>query len=227
MRRWVAVAGAIVVLVVLARVLPLADAVEQAAAAVRDAGPFGRVVFAGLYAVATVTLIPASTLTVAAGAAWGPWEALLAVWPGATLGALVAFGLARGAGRQAVAARVGSVPVLAALDDVLESEGGRVTLLLRLSPLVPFGVLNYALGLTRVRFDRYATATAVGILPGTLLYTWIGATAGELGAAATSGAVPTARTALLVVGLAATLAVTVVLSRGARRALEARLERSA
>jgi uncharacterized membrane protein YdjX (TVP38/TMEM64 family) len=216
---WIGVALGVVAA---AQVVPVTACVGAGAAGLRDAGALGQAAFAALYALVTVALVPASPLTVVAGATWGPWGGLVTVWPGATVGALVAFALARRAGRSGFVARAGAVPLLAALDEVLAVEGGRVTLLLRLSPLVPFGVLSYALGLSRVGAGRYAAATAIGIVPGTLLYTWIGATVGEIGTAAATGTLSMARTAFLGVGLVATLLAVLLLSRGARRALDAR-----
>lgn len=221
-------AGLVILLgiVVVAQLVPVTSWVAAGAAGLRDAGWLGQVAFTALYALVTVALVPPSPLTVVAGATWGPWGGFATVWPGATLGALVAFAVARRVGRVGVLARVGSVPVIAALDEVLAKEGGRVTLLLRMSPLVPFGMLNYALGLSRVGAGRYAAATALGIAPGTLLYAWIGGTVGEIGAAAATGTLPAARTALLAVGLAATVLLVAVLSRGAQRALDARVGRA-
>ena len=99
-------------------------------------------------------------------------------------------------------------------------DGRRLVFLLRLSPVFPFGLLNYALGLTRVRFADYAIAS-VGMLPGTLLYVYSGKVVGDL--AALAGGAPPPRgaggTLLLVVGLAATVVATALVTRIARRAL--------
>ncbi len=213
-------------LLLLLRFTPLDDAIQRGVAAAREAGPWGIVAFTVVYAVVTVTLIPASLLTLAAGATWGPLGGLMAVWPGATLGAVLSFLLARSVLRETVAERVRARPGLAALDEALGDEGGWVVFLLRLSPLFPFGLLNYALGLTRVRLGAYALSTAIGILPGTLLYAWLGATAGELGGAATGSRTLDGRTVMLGVGLVATGIATFVVTRAARRALQRRLPAS-
>ncbi len=218
-----AIAAGVGVLLLLIRFTPLDDWIQRGVAAAREAGPWGIVGFTLVYAAVTVTLIPASLLTLAAGATWGPLGGLMAVWPGATLGAVLSFLLARSVLRDAVAERVSAHRGMAALDEALGDEGGWVVFLLRLSPLFPFGLLNYALGLTRVRLGAYALSTAVGILPGTLLYAWLGATAGELGGAATGGGTLDGRTVLLGVGLVATGVATAVVTRAARRALQRRL----
>lgn len=222
--RWktAGVVGIVVLVLVLGRLLPLADWVGQAVGLARGAGPWGAVGYAAVYALAVVLGIPGSALTLGAGVAWGPFGGFAVVWPGAVVGAIASFLLGRTALRERVARRVAGVPVLRALDDALAREGGRVTLLLRLSPLVPFGILNYALGVTRVPFVAYTWATAIGIVPGTLLYAWLGAAAGEVGLG--SGEQPAAQRVLFVVGLLATLAATVLVTRSARRALEARIE---
>ena len=112
-----------------------------------------------------------------------------------------------------------------AIDAAVEREGFKLVLLLRLSPLFPFNVLNYALSLTRVTLGRYVLASAIGMLPGTALYVYLGSlapAAAELSAATRGGS--STRTALYVVGLLATVVVVVIATRAARRALHAELE---
>ena len=112
---------------------------------------------------------------------------------------------------------------IAAVDEAIAREGGKVVFLIRLSPVFPFNALNYALGLTRVRFREYVPASALGMIPGTFMYVYAGHAAGQI-AAGTAGSGPQgpARYVLLVIGLLATVAVTVVVTRAARRALENR-----
>ncbi|HEX5631737.1 MAG TPA: VTT domain-containing protein, partial [Gemmatimonadales bacterium] len=138
---------------------------------------------------------------------------------GATLGATAAFLLARHVARGFVARRVARHARLAAFDRALAADGFRLVLLLRLSPVVPFSVLNYALGLTQVRLRDFVLAS-IGMVPGTLLYVWSGKLAGDVARAA-AGSVPRDATywAVLGLGLAATLAAAVLVARSARRAL--------
>ncbi|MCB9681917.1 MAG: TVP38/TMEM64 family protein [Alphaproteobacteria bacterium] len=202
--------------VVLALRAPIVqDALAHVASAAHDAGPAGLVVFVLIYALATVAALPVSLLTVGAGVAWGPVVGLAVVWPGAVAGATLAFVLGRTVLRTRVAPWVADHPRLARLDDRLAARGGWVVFLLRLSPVVPFNALNYALGLTRIGLGTYALATAVGILPGTAMYVYLGA----IGHASGDTRTP-AQQALFWAGLAATVAVTVVVTRLARAALD-------
>ena len=187
---------------------------------VGSVGVWGPVVFMLGYAVAVVVAIPASALTLAAGAIFGVVEGTLYTLVGATLGATAAFWVARYLARGVVERRIEGDARFAAIDRAIAAEGRKIVLLLRLSPAFPFNLLNYALGLTRVRTLDYVVAS-VGMLPGTLLYVYSGKIAGDVAAAAAGageGKSP-AEIALIVVGLAATVAVTVTVTRIARRAL--------
>lgn len=183
-------------------------------------GAWGPAAFVLGYAVAVVAFVPASLLTLAAGAVFGVARGTVLVAAGATLGASAAFLLARYAARDAVARRLARAPRFAALDRAVGEDGRRLVFLLRLSPVFPFGLLNYALGLTRVRFVDYLVAS-VGMLPGTLLYVYSGKVAGDVAALAAGAAPPrgAAHWLVLALGLAATALVTVRVTRLARRAL--------
>jgi uncharacterized membrane protein YdjX (TVP38/TMEM64 family) len=187
---------------------------------VEGLGAWGPAAFIAVYAIAAVAFVPASALTLGAGAIFGVAKGTLLVFVAATLGASAAFTLARYVARAAVERRIEADPRFAAIDRAVASEGRKIVVLLRLSPVFPFNLLNDALGLTRVRFIDYFVAS-VGMLPGTLMYVYIGSLGGQVAAAA--GGVESARSAsewaLLAVGLAATIAVTVAITRIARRAL--------
>jgi uncharacterized membrane protein YdjX (TVP38/TMEM64 family) len=187
---------------------------------VRDLGPAAALAFIGIYAVATVAWVPGSILTLAAGAIFGLVQGVAYTLVGATVGASLAFLVSRYLARGAVERRLGANRKLRAIDDALGREGAKVILLLRLSPVFPFNALNYALGLTSVRFWHYAAASAVGMIPGTFLYVYTGFAAGQVAADA-AGAAPRGAGyyVLLGVGLVATIAVTVLVTRTARRAL--------
>lgn len=215
------IAASLVAGALIAGALALGPRLAALLAALEDLGPWAGLVFVVVYAVAVVLLLPGSVLTLAAGALFGLPRGTALAFAGATLGALGAFAIARGAGRELVARRIGKSPRLAALDRVLAEDGLRVVLLLRLSPLVPFSVLNYALGLTRVR-ARDVALGSVAMLPGTLLYVGYGVAARDLAGLA-AGAAPERgplHYVLLGVGLAATLAVSLLLARRARAILE-------
>lgn len=198
----------------------LAPLLPGLAARVATLGPLAPLGFVAAYALAAVAFVPGSVLSLAAGALFGLRLGVPVVFAGATLGGSIAFLLARTVARARVARAVASDPRFAALDRAIGADGRRMVFLLRLSPVVPFNVLNYALGLTTVRFVDYLVAS-VGMLPGTVLYVYYGKVAGDVAALA-GGATPPrgmAHYLVLGVGLAATVAVTVLVSRLARRAL--------
>lgn len=183
-------------------------------------GPWGPVVFCALYGAATVGMLPATLLTLAAGAKWGPLEGLAYVVAASNFGANLAFVLGRFAARGWVARLIAGRPRFAAIDAAVGAEGWKIVALLRLSPVFPFNVLNYALSLTRIRWRDYALASLAGMLPGTALFVY-------LGSVVQVATRPQERTplewGLFAAGLAATVAVTVVVTRSARRALQGRI----
>jgi uncharacterized membrane protein YdjX (TVP38/TMEM64 family) len=189
---------------------------------VRGLGALGPVVFVLGYALATVAFVPGSLLTLAAGAIFGLGPGIAYVFVAAVLGSTAAFLVARHAARGAVERRLAGDARFDAVDRAIAAEGRRVVFLLRLSPVFPFTLLNYALGLTRVSLRDYVAAS-VGMLPGTALYVYVGKVAGDLATLAAGGARPqgAAYWAVLALGLAATAAVTILVTRTARRALAA------
>ncbi len=187
---------------------------------VRSLGALGPVVFIVGYIVAAVAGIPGSLLTLAAGAIFGLAFGVVYVFIGATLGASAAFLVARYLARGIVEKRVGSNAKFQALDQAIAANGRKIVFLLRLSPVFPFSLLNYALGLSRVRFADYVIAS-VGMLPGTVLYVYYGKLAGDVAtvAAGNAPARDAGYYAMLGVGLIATIAVTTLITRVAARAL--------
>jgi len=189
---------------------------------VEGLGALGSLVFVAGYALAVVALVPASVLTLCAGAIFGIGRGTALVFVAAVLGSCLAFAVARHGARGWVERRVVRDPRFAAIDRAVAQQGLRIVFLLRLSPVFPFTVLNYALGLTRVRFADYLLAS-IGMLPGTLLYVYYGKLLGTVAAVA-GGTRPQQGPGdwiLLGVGLLATIAVTVHVTRLARRALTA------
>ena len=215
---------AVAVVVVIALVLlgrQLSTQLPKITAAVDSLGAWGPVVFIATYALACVAFVPASLLTLAAGALFGVVKGTLIVLTGATIGAMAAFLVARYVARDWVAKRVQRDPRFAAIDSAIAEQGRKVVFLLRLSPVIPFNVLNYALGLTKVRAMDYLIAS-VGMIPGTVLYVYTGKLASVV-VGASSGVTPPRGPAFYTVlglGLAATAAVTVLITRTARRALD-------
>ncbi len=199
--------------------------VPQFAAWVDTLGFWGPLVFILGYAAATVGFIPGSILTLAAGAIFGLARGTLYVFIGATLGSTLAFLVARYFARGAIERRLENSPKFAVIDNAVANEGLKIVFLLRLSPVFPYDLLNYALGLTRVSLRDYVTA-AVGMIPGTFLYVYYGKAIGSL--AAVAGGAEVERGAgywvVLGIGLLATLVVTTFATRIARRALSQEVE---
>jgi len=195
--------------------------VPQFALWVNSLGVWGPVVFIVGYAVAAVAFVPGSLLTLAAGAIFGLSTGSLYVFIAAVLGSSAAFLVSRHLARAVIEQRLAGNARFVAIDRAVSAQGRKIVFLLRLSPVFPFNLLNYALGLTKVRFVDYLIAS-VGMIPGTLLYVYYGKLAGDV--AALAGGVVVEKGAayyvVLVLGLAATVLVTALVTRTARRALQ-------
>jgi uncharacterized membrane protein YdjX (TVP38/TMEM64 family) len=183
-------------------------------------GPWAIVIFIGAYALATVLLLPGSILTVGAGFVFGIGWGLLAVSIGSTLGAALAFLISRFLAREKIEAIAAKNENFRRIDKAIGAQGAKLIFLLRLSPLIPFNLSNYFYGLTAVKFWPYVLASWIGMLPGTLLYVYLGA-AGKAGletAVGADGRSPLEWT-FLAIGLVATIIVTIWVTKIARGAL--------
>ena len=184
-------------------------------------GSSAPLVFIPLYVVACVLFVPGSILTLSAGFLFGVVRGSVYVSVAATLGATLAFLIGRYFARQWVAARLANYPKFKAVDEAVAHEGWKIVALTRLSPVFPFNLLNYAFGLTKVRVRDYVLASWAGTLPGTILYVYLGSLAGDLTRVATGGAKRSpAEWLLYAVGLLATIAVAVYVTRVSNRALK-------
>ncbi len=224
--QWTAAALLLVIALVAAVVLlhePMHAAADRALAWVAARGPWMGVILAAVWVPGAVLLVPGSILTLGTGFLLGVGWGTVVVSIGATAGAATAFLLARGALRERVRARLVARPGFRAVDEAVAREGFLIVLLLRLSPLFPYNVQNYAFGATAVPFRTYLAATWIGMLPGTLLYVWLGAGARTLTEAARGNVEhgPWVHVAFGA-GLVATAAATWVVARTARRALARR-----
>lgn len=191
------------------------------AAWVEGLGAWGPAAFIAGYVVACVAFVPGAVLTLAAGVLFGLARGVLYVFIAATLGSAAAFLVSRYVARAAIERRLAGDARFSAIDGAIARQGVRIVILLRLSPVFPFNLLNYALGLTRIRFVDYLVAS-IGMLPGTVLYVYYGTAIGSLAQLA-AGKRPeggTAGAALLGLGLVATIAVTLLVTRLARQALQ-------
>jgi uncharacterized membrane protein YdjX (TVP38/TMEM64 family) len=184
---------------------------------VANLGLWGPLVFLVLYVLACVFFVPGSVLTLGAGALFGVVKGAILVSVSATLGATAAFLVGRYLARNWVARKIEKNPQFRAIDKAVAEEGWKIVLLTRLSPVFPFNLLNYAFGLTRIRLREYVLASWIGTMPGTILYVYVGSLA-HAGARHTTPA----EWVLRGVGLLATLAVTLVLTRVAKKALNKR-----
>ena len=201
--------------------LPLDTWLRQLAGWIQDAGALGVLVYAGAYVIAGVAMLPGSVITLAAGFAWGPVWGVAIVSPVSVLTSTVAFLLGRTLLRDWVRGRVETNPKFAAIDDAVGRNGFKIVLLLRLSPIFPYNLLNYTLGLTSVRLTHYVLASFLGMLPGTVLFVYLGSlvtSVGELLGGQQPDGGPL-QNVLYWGGLAATLVVTVLVTRIARRSL--------
>jgi uncharacterized membrane protein YdjX (TVP38/TMEM64 family) len=207
---------ALIGLIIAGRFLPILEWVKHFAAWVAGAGWLGVLAFFGLYVAATVLGLPALPLTLAAGVIWGPLKGTLIVSPSSVAGASLAFLLGRTLLRDWVKEKTSSNARFAAMDEAVGREGWRMVALLRLSPVFPFNLLNYALGASDVGFWPYVLASWIAMLPGTFLFVSAGSALGSL---ANLGAKPSVSPWLLWVGLGATLLVTLRITRVAKRAL--------
>jgi uncharacterized membrane protein YdjX (TVP38/TMEM64 family)/rhodanese-related sulfurtransferase len=182
-----------------------AASLQQQLAAI---GPWAPLLFMAFYALATVAFLPGSILTIAGGALFGPvWGSFYSL-TGATLGATLAFLVARYVASDWVARKAGGR--IKELIDGVEAEGWRFVAFVRLVPLFPFNLLNYALGLTRIRLWHYVVASYLCMLPGAVAYTYLG----YAGREAAAGSEGTIQKGLLALGL---LALIVFLPRLLRR----------
>ena len=186
----------------------------------QNLGPWAPIAFILIYIVATVLLVPSFLLTVAAGAMFGIGQATLLVFAGASLGASVVYALASPLARSRWMARVTRDPRVAAVRTAIVGDALWLMLLLRLSPAVPFNLVNYALSLSGVRYRDFAIAF-LGMLPATIMYTYYGKVIGDVAALA-AGVAPSRGPeyyVLVAVGLVAVVAATTMIARGARRAM--------
>lgn len=186
---------------------------------IQSLGAVGPIAVMAAYVFCTVLLIPGSAISLGAGTIFGLKTGLLVVLVGANLGALCAFLLARGLLREKVASWAAMTPKFRSLDQAIGRQGFKMVLLTRLSPLFPFVWLNYLLGLTAVRTSAYVLANLVGMLPGAFLYVSIGAAARDAIARQPDASADFYQQVLKFLGLAATIAVVVIITRLARKAL--------
>lgn len=187
---------------------------------IRGAGWYGIAIFILAYVAAAVSFLPGSILTLGAGFAYGVGIGTAVVVVAANTAAVLAFLLGRTVAREWVAGKIEGNVRFAAIDRAVGREGLKIVLLIRLSPIFPFNLLNYAFGVTKVSARDYILGSLVGMLPGTVMYVYLGSlitNVSELAAGRASGS--DLQQIFYFAGLLATVAVTIYVTRIAGKAL--------
>ena len=194
--------------------LPVKDWAQALHDWLQQRGAWGAALFALIYIVGVVALVPGAILSLTAGLAYGVWGIPLVI-VAATIGASFAFLIARYLAHGFVASLSKRRKRLKAVQEAVNEEGWKVVALLRLSPLVPFNLQNYYFGVTDIPFLQYLAATFVGIIPGTIVEVYLGVLGGE----AASGTGTGVKWGFFAAGLAATIAVAWIVARKAKQKL--------
>ena len=217
--------GVLAVLVLAATLLPVVEWLESFLAWVQANPGIAWAVFILVYILATVFMLPGSVLTLGAGFLFGLPVGFLVISFASTVGASCAFLIGRFFVRDWVEGRLAGMPRFSALDRAVGERGWLIVGLTRLSPIFPFNLLNYALGVTRVPFWQYVLASWIGMMPGTVLYVYLGSVGQNL-TALLAGDLPDSELTqwLFFGGLLATLGLTIIITRIATKALNAQLE---
>ena len=218
--RFVMIVLAVTAIVAGISLLPLKQYLVNVLEWTQSLGAWGPIFVALFYIVACVFFLPGSVLTLGAGFLFGVPVGLVTAWTGATVGACAAFIVGRTLARDWVASKVSGNPKFTAVDEAVGRQGFKIVLLLRLSPVFPFNFLNYALGLTKVSFGKYALASFIGMLPGGLMYVYFGSVARSLADVAAGKVQGSwAGQVFFWLGLAATIVVAGFVTRLARKSL--------
>ena len=224
MKRRATLAAVVIAIVGIAVLAPLGDWLVSLVTWIDANRAIAWPIYVLSYIVATVLMLPGSILTLAAGFIFGLPLGIALVSLSSDLGAVCAFLVGRYVARDWVAAKISGLPRFAALDRAAGRDGFLIVALVRLSPLFPFNLTNYGLGLTAVRFRDYLLASWIGMLPGTVLYVYIGTLAVDITALLTGNASPIeAGPWLLGIGFVATAALTIVITRRATSILRRQL----
>ncbi len=214
----------VIALFVIIRALPVDRAIDLLKSRVDGLGFWGPLALGAAYIVAALAFFPGSALTFAAGAVFGLFWGTVTVSLASTTAAALAFLIARYLVREKVAKQAARYPKFKAIDGAIAAGGWKIIAMLRLSPAMPFSLGNYLFGLTAIRFWPYVLASWLFMLPGTFMFVYLGhiGTEGLRSAAGADQGKTPGEWALLGVGLLATIAVTVYVTRLSRKALRER-----
>lgn len=211
--KWIGLGVAVLALFLAARFLPLLEWMETFRLWSKGFGVAGIFIYGGVFALVSIFLLPCLPLTLLAGFTFGLAGGLIAVMFGITLASAFGFLFARYAARGAVARQMEHYPRFHAMDRAIAKDGWKIVGLLRMCP-VPFGVTNYLYGLTAITFWPYMGATLAGMLPGNIMYVYLGA----LGKRTTEGPRDPVEYVIGGLAVAALVMVTIILRRIAQRA---------
>jgi uncharacterized membrane protein YdjX (TVP38/TMEM64 family) len=220
------VTAVVAVLVLGGTYLNLQQKIADVLAWIEELGPAGMGVYALLYIVACIFFIPGSLLTLGAGAIYGVVTGSILVSVSSTLGATAAFLVGRYFARDWIAKKIEGNQRFTTIDNAVADEGWRIVGLTRLSPVFSFNLLNYAYGLTRVSLREYVLASWIGMMPGTVMYVYIGSLAGDLASigSETAEAPSGAQWIINIVAFIATVLVTIYVTRIAKKALAEKID---
>ena len=211
----------VLALIVSFRFLPIQEYLRNSLDWINGLGAFAPLIFSLIYILACIFFVPGAILTLGAGVIFGVIKGSIIVSIASTLGATCAFLVGRYFARGWVARKVETNSKFKQIDEAVGREGWKIVGLTRLSPIFPFNMLNYAFGLTRVSLRDYFFTSWVGMIPGTVMYVYIGSLAGSL---AMIGADRNGKSGLewsfYVVGLLATIIVTFYVTHLAKKALK-------
>jgi uncharacterized membrane protein YdjX (TVP38/TMEM64 family) len=213
----------IATLIISAKYFNVHGLLEVSVTWVNSLGFFGPIGYIFIYNLATVLFIPGSLLTLKGGCLFGVFWGSVYVIIAAIIGATLAFLIGRYLSRDWVSQQIGKHPKFKAIDLAVAKEGWKIVLLTRLSPIFPFNLLNYAFGVTQVSLKDYILGS-IGIIPGTVMYVYIGSLATDLAMINTPHQPTTPETqiwqwVMRVIGLIATIAVTIYITKIAKKAL--------
>lgn len=218
------IAIVIVVLAITAIMFDLQQVLRNTLEWISGFGVIAPVIFITIYILACVLLLPGSILTLGAGIIFGVVEGSIVVSIGSTIGAACAFLVGRYLARGWVTGKIAGNEKFKAIDEAVAGQGWKIVLLTRLSPVFPFNLLNYAFGLTKVSLKQYFLASWLGMIPGTVMYVYIGSLAGDLASLSAGDRTrSTGEWILYAVGLLATVAVTIFVTRIAKKAIASRI----
>jgi len=222
----VIIAMVFVLLVVGGKYLNLQQRLADVLAWVESLGPVGMGVYAGIYIIACIFFIPGSILTLGAGAIYGVVAGSILVSVSSTLGATAAFLVGRYAARGWIAKKIDGNARFTTIDNAVADEGWRIVGLTRLSPVFSFNLLNYAYGLTRVSLREYVLASWIGMMPGTIMYVYMGSLAGDLASIGSESAEAPSSTQWTInsVAFVATVLVTIYVTKIAKKALAEKID---